>query len=211
MRLPRTTEVATGLVSLGLLSLLLTGCSSAGASAAGSPSEPASARSSPTKVALTETYTSAEHHFQISYPDGWHVKAATKPWKYGNWEPTQAGIADVLRAPDGSGWNITSQVMPARLSDQQWLQQYTAPNPGSPNACFPRYSGYQRIVVDGHPGGVHGGVSPCNFTEAVVIAGNRAYQITASPALDFASSAVYNRALFNQILATVRLLPTGAN
>ena len=107
MRRPRTTEIATGLVSIGLLSILLTGCSSAGASAAGSPAAPASSKPTPTSMPLSQTYTSAEHHYQISYPDGWSVKAATKPWKYGNWEPTQAGVNDVLRAPNGSGWIIT--------------------------------------------------------------------------------------------------------
>ena len=46
---------------------------------------------SPSESALVQTYTSAEHHFQISYPDGWTVKAATKPWKYGNWTTFRTG------------------------------------------------------------------------------------------------------------------------
>ena len=58
-------------------------------------------------------------------------------------------------------------------------------------------------MIDGHVGGIHGGLGVCDFTEAVVIVHHRAYLFTAKPNIDIWQDRVYDRALFNRMLATV--------
>jgi hypothetical protein len=132
------------------------------------------------------------------------VTPATTPWVYGRAETWKTD--DVLRAGDGSGWRITSQAIPAGMTGTQWLREWAKPSPNAPSntlVCFPELTQYRPTVIDGHQAWVHGGMSPCNFTEAVVIVGHRAYKFTAQPALDHWVVWVYNSTTFDQMLASV--------
>ena len=205
----RSTSALTVIAALAVLLPLIAGCSSPSAKAA-APAATVTASSpavstSPTS-SLTQQFTSPQNHYVISYPSGWKVRPATSTWPYGQGETTKTD--DVLRAADGSGWRITSQTIPAGMTGQQWLRKSAThgPVPSNTLVCFPKLARYRPTVIDGHQAWVHGGMSPCNFTEAVVVVGPRAYKFTAQPSLDHWTSWVYNSTTFNQMLASVHVV-----
>jgi hypothetical protein len=161
---------------------------------------------------LATTFTSPLNHYSISMPAGWSVQPATKRWAYPSPGPeTPAQGIDILRDPKPTGiavgtpgWGISAQVIPAQMSDDQWLQWY-ARSLGTTTTCNPPYSAYQPIVIDGHPGAVHGGLTGCNFTEAVVVANHVGYIIGAYPNLDSHTDQVYPADLFEAMLRTIHL------
>ena len=152
----------------------------------------------PSETELSQTFRSSVNKYSIAHPAGWTVKLARQP-----------GQEDVLRAPDGSGWRISSEQIPQGMTDDQWLRAYARPGNGlstNTEVCFPSLSDYGHVDIGGHQGLVRGGINPCNQTQAVVIVGNRAYEFTATPSLRGWTDQVYNRDTFNQILATVNFL-----
>ncbi len=69
---------------------------------------------------------------------------------------------------------------------------------------------WQPVEVDGHPGREHGGLPQCNFTEAAVFVDGRMYSIEASPNPHRIVYRVFDPALFDAILSTIRFDPASA-
>jgi len=162
--------------------------------------------------ALTETFTSPLNSYTISYPDGWSVHPATNRWTYPLPGPnTPAQGEDELLDPHSAGvlpgtpgWGISAQVIPAQMTDSEWLSWYVG-QIGTSTSCNPPLSRYQPVVIDGHPGAIHGGLVGCNFTEAVVVANHVGYIFAAYPNTTSATDQVYPPALFAAMLNTIHL------
>ena len=201
----------------------VTGCSAPGSQAGPSTSSGSvsSSRGGPTQTGtqgggalppLTETFTSPLNAYTISYPAGWSVHPATRRWTYplpGPETPGQGedGLLDPHSSgvfPGTPGWGISAQVIPAQMTDSEWLAWYVR-KIGTSTSCNPPYSRYQPVVIDGHPGAIHGGLVSCNFTEAVVVANHVGYIFAAYPNTKSDTDQVYPPALFTAMLNTIHL------
>ena len=165
--------------------------------------------------ALTKTFTSPLNQYTFSMTAGWTTQPATRRWTYPSPGPeTPAQGSDILRDPTSSGlfpgspgWGVSAQIIPAGMSDAQWRQWYLR-TIGTSTSCNPPQAAYRPIVIDGHPGAIHGGLVGCNFTEAVVVAHHTGYVIAAYPNMDSETDQVYPEDLFEAMLRTVRLGPS---
>ena len=162
-----------------------------------SPSPPAS------PPPLTESFTSTVHGITLSYPEGWTAQAATEPWTgclYCTLSLSNPQV-DVLHDPvlfDGLMLRIASQPI-GESAPEAWVAAQMA----SDDRCTTT----EPIVVDG-ASGLNGGES-CNH--AVVTTAGRGYSIDlwVSPD-DLDLVAQYDRAWFEEVLATVQLHPEDA-
>jgi hypothetical protein len=144
-------------------------------------------------------------------PPGWTVNPAPAPWE---WQQSGGAALKLIASaidPDRAALYIASQPMPADMTPSEWWASYLrADTGGMPAACFPTsQGGYRTMAVDGQTAYVHGGLAACSFTEAIVLAGGRAYQVTALANVD-GSSGVFDPALFEAFLSTVRFEPASA-
>ena len=214
-RRKRVLVAAVTLLGVGAL----VGCSATGASltptaSASAPTEQASASEATTASELPQfmqDFTSAQHAYTIKYPPGWTVTAATRPWPFGS-EGDHEGdaTADTFRSPSSSGLVVSSQALPAGMTEDQWFAAYlTGASPVHPE-CNPARAEWEPITIAGHAAGVHGGLAQCSFTEAIAIVAGRAYVFTAYPYLDAPSSVIFDRALLDALLATVVFHPEDA-
>jgi len=152
---------------------------------------------------LTEGFTSTQHGISLSYPEGWTARAATEPWTDRPGEPQflHPGY-DVLKDPLHDGelflW-ITSR--PIGVSTpEDWVAA--------------RMAGWgctttEPIAVDGATGLI--GATGCHELATVTTAG-RGYEIglyTGSTGEGLADPS-YDRAWFEEVLATARLHPEDA-
>jgi hypothetical protein len=152
---------------------------------------------------LTESFTSTVHGISVSYPEGWTAQAATEPWTdclYCTLSLSNPQI-DVLHDPvlfDGLMLRIASQPI-GESAPEDWIAAQMA----SDERCTTT----EPIVVDGATG-LSGGGS-CNH--AVVTTAGRGYSIDlwVSPD-DLYLVAQYDRAWFEEVLATVQLHPEDA-
>ena len=158
-----------------------------------SPSPPAS------PPPLTETFTSTVHGISMSYPEGWTARAATEPWTDRPGVPEYLDpSSDVLEDPvlaDHLFLAIVSQPI-GDTTPAEWVAARMA-------GCTTT----EPIAVDGATGLI--GANDCDMV-AVTTAG-RGYSITlyASPD-DPVVVAPYDRAWFEEVLATVQLHPQDA-
>lgn len=149
---------------------------------------------------LTQTFTSPLYGISISYPEGWTARAATKPFTGG--QPNFSDpFGDVLYAPvleDHLFLTIASEPI-GDSSPDAWVAEQLAGD-GCPTT--------EPIAVDGAAGLI--GTNDCDGQVAVTTAG-RGYWIhlRRSPD-DPAAVASYDRAWFEEVLATVRLHPEDA-
>jgi hypothetical protein len=159
-------------------------------------------------------FTSERLGIRLRFPPGWTVQPATAPWI---WQPGDPGPIEEARdralGPATEAFVVTSQRIPAGMDEAAWWADYlSADTSGMPIGCFPTtLAGYERIVVAGIAGYLHGGLVGCNFTEAVVLTGGRAYQLTAYVNYALPSAGVFDRGLFDAWLSTVVFDPTAAD
>jgi hypothetical protein len=169
-----------------------------------SPSPPASA------APLTERFTSSVHGISVSYPEGWTVLAATEPWTGCLYCSAvhSAPYLDVLLHPvadDGLFLRIASQPI-GDSTPEDWVAAQMATDELDPplgRGCTTT----EPIIVDGATG-LSGG-DTCLV--AVVTTAGRGYHIDlyVSPDnLDLVAQ--YDRAWFEEVLATVQLHPEDA-
>jgi hypothetical protein len=213
-RVPMSKLVPIGLGAAAVIGVLLLGSQFIGSPssnmggpasqspASATPSEapasaaPASAAASPiSPPPLTQTFTSQMHGISVSYPEGWIARAATEPWTDRPGEPQfiHPGF-DVLHDPvltDHLFLHIRSQPI-GDSTPEDWV----AANMGCTTT--------EPIAVDGATGLI--GANDCD-TVAVTTAG-RGYEISLGTSDDDpVVVAPYDRAWFEEVLATVQLHP----
>jgi hypothetical protein len=175
-----------------------------------SPSTSPSASPGPsgsTPPALTQTFTSDLYGISIDYPSGWIPTAATVPWTSGL-AGTVEGARDLLWDPvlnDHLFLSLASQPLAGKTGDQWAAAISSLPDWGG--ACAPEDT--RPITVDGAPGVIVECAS--RPTYALTWAGDRGYLVVLyrsgdEPWLD----GVYDRAWFEQVVATVQLSPEDA-
>jgi len=166
------------------------------------PSPSATSRPTPSPTSappLTQNFTSTLHGISMSYPEGWTAQAATEPW-------TGAGFvfgeppADFLYDPvltDHLFLTIASQPIGDSALDE-WAAEKLAQEECSVT---------EPITVDGVTGLI--GAADCNI--AAVTTDGRAYMIWLYTSGDEAwLSPTFDRAWFEEVLATVQLHPEDA-
>jgi hypothetical protein len=155
---------------------------------------------------LTETFTSDIQGISISYPAGWETRPATEAWTSTGWPDFQDTFGDFMYDPnldDHLFLGMASQPLQGQSADR-WTTDILAQEECDDAAAD------DPIVVDDAPGVL---VEECRA--ALVSIGDRGYWVTLyasadSPALDNALKATFDRAWFEQVLATVQLLPEDA-
>jgi hypothetical protein len=196
--------IGSGSFAAAILAVLLGACAGLGSQPTSSPEPTATPEAtshptpSPTSAPpLTQTFTSTLHGFSMSYPEGWTAQAATEPWtgaqvNFG--EPP----ADTLYDPtltDHLFLSMASQPIGDSTPDD-WVAEHLFECTGS-----------EPTAVDGATGLI--GAGDCN-TVAVTIDG-RGYVISLYTSGDEAwLSSTYDRAWFEEVLATVQLHPEAA-
>ena len=159
-----------------------------------SPSRSPSPSALPTPPPLTGTYTSAVHGISISYPAGWTTRPATDPGWVGEANFQSPG-GDVLYDPvleDHLFIGLASVPLDGQAGDA-WVTAALSAD----EACVTVEP--EPITVDGAPGFICG-------TLALTWAGDRGYSIRLYTSGDEPwLSDVYDRAWFDDVLATVRL------
>ena len=168
---------------------------------------PASTSPPATKTALTRSYTSALYGYTVSLPATWTASHVATRWWASGTDNTAAGnedVNDVYVGPDRLGLNVAVQKVPKGTTLHTYVGDKPVTDVPLPK-CFPAYSGWIPVTVGGYPARYHGGLDGCDFTEAVVIVGDRAYQISATPDRDRGGLLVFDEDLFTRILAAMRL------
>lgn len=177
------------------------------ASPSPTPAPTASLQPSPSSIApppLTQTFTSQMHGISMSYPEGWTTRAATEPWTDRPGVPPYLHPGyDVLQDPIRNDelflWITSRPIGDSTPAD--WVAAIMA-------GCTTT----DPTVVDGATGLI--GAKGCFELAAVTTAG-RGYEIRLYtpysgrgdvPPADFS----YDRAWFEEVLATVQLQPEDA-
>jgi hypothetical protein len=145
-------------------------------------------------------------------PPGWTDSPAAPPWAWQGSPGTALELIAPAIDPERGALFIASQGMPAGMTPAKWWADYLRSDAGGgPAECFPTsQSGYRTTTVDGQTAYVHGGLAACSFTEAIVLADGRAYQVTAFDNLD-ESPGVFDPELFAAFLSTIRFEPASAS
>jgi hypothetical protein len=161
--------------------------------------EPTAASSAPP---LTQSFTSSLHGISVSYPEGWSAEAATEPWTDSTFPLSfEEPHADWLYDPD-----LTSDLFLTLASQpigDSTPEEWTAAQMASGEGC----AATEPITVDGAAGLI--GTADCNVV--VVTAADRGYWIQLYTSGDDPSAvAAYDRAWFEEFLATVQLTPEDA-
>jgi hypothetical protein len=189
---------AAVIMMAGLLLMAIAGALIGGPTPGPSPSPP---------FGLTQSFTSTQHGFTIRYGAGWRVAPATRPWPAG----TAAALPPdpMLDAFTIPGTPMTfvgvSQPLAVGVSPTEWIATYEASYPNLPAECWPTPDHMERTLIDGEAAWIHGGLASCQFTEALVFSGGRVYEFTG-----YAGTSVFDRALFDALIATVVLEPAAA-
>lgn len=148
---------------------------------------------------LTQTFTSTVHGMSVSYPEGWIARAATEPWTDGT---LHSGFMDpdldVLHDPvltDHLFLRVASQPI-GDSAPEDWVAAQIVDG----EACATS----EPIVLDGATGLIGG--EGCDA--AVVTIDGRGYAIALNRSEDEPDAvAPYDRAWFEEVLATVQLHP----
>ena len=169
------------------------------------PEPTATSEPSPSSAAappLTQSFTSTQHGISISYPEGWTAQAATEPWTDPAFPLEFGGShADFLSDPTlESSLFLTMASQPIGESTaEDWVVDQLASGEGCASTG--------PIAVDGATGLI--GVGECNV--AVVTSDGRGYWIQLYTSGDDPSAVnAYDRAWFEEVLATVQLRPEDA-
>ncbi len=154
---------------------------------------------SPTAPPLTGSFTSSIHGISLSYPAGWSTRSATEPWTTVGKPYFTDPSLDVLYdpAPDANLFvGVASQPLAGKTGDQ-WTADFLGDCPPT-----------EPVTIDGAAG--HMSDLPCII--ATVTSGGRGYFVwlytpDSNEGFVFAP---YDRAWFEQLLATVDLRPEDA-
>lgn len=148
---------------------------------------------------LTETFTSQRYGISISYPSGWVTRPATEPWTTSVPDfisPTGDIAHDPVRLADL--WiSVASQPIGASTPDE-WVAEKLAFDDGCATG--------EPITLDGATGLI--GAADC--TRAAVTIDGRGYFFWLYTGGEDPSISVYDRAWFEEVLATVNLQPEDA-
>lgn len=166
------------------------------------PSPSATSRPTPSPTPappLTQSFTSTLHGFSMSYPEGWIAQAATEPWPggpYGFRTPSGDFLYDPTLT-DHLFLAIASRPIGGAAPDEWVAEQLTLED------C--RVT--EPIAVDGATGLI--GADGCNV--AAVPTNGRGYLIWLYTSRDDAwLSTTFDRAWFEDVLATIKLQPEDA-
>ena len=175
-------------------------------SAAPSPStmpEASTVPSSSSGVAhLSQTFTSSMHGISLAAPAGWTTRPATQP-AGDDWSPFVTfgdPYADFIHDPVGQAnlWLGVSSLPLNAVDADAW------PNAQISETDCPRA---EPVTVDGALGYIGADFQSTDCSVAFVNLGDRGYQIRLYASDD---SAVYDRAWFDEVLATIKLTPEDA-
>jgi hypothetical protein len=182
-----------------------------------SPSPSVAPAPSPTPIntATWKSFTSARHGVTTLYPSDWTAAAATAPWVAGvEAPPPPNAILDAFTAPgpNGRAFVVLSQPLPTGVTGASWLATYEQAGAAKyPPVCWPSADKMEQTTAGGQPAWIHGGVASCGFTEAIAFAGGRVYELTAYQDPSMGAFLVFDRALFDAFVSTVRLEPAKAD
>ena len=192
-----------------IIAVLLGACSGPGSQPTSSPEPTATpeATAEPTPLSspaptLTQSFTSTLHGISLSYPEGWTAQAATGPWtdrtfplSFG--EPHADFLYDPILTSD-LFVTIASQSI-GDSTPEDWVAEQMASDEG----C----TATEPTAVDGATGLT--GADECSV--AVVSTAGRGYWIQLyTSGDDELAVAAYDRAWFDELLATVQLHPEDA-
>ena len=157
---------------------------------------------SPSAPPLSKSFTSTLHGFSMSYPEGWTAQAATEPWTDRTFPLLfRRPHADFLYDPSLMSdlfLTIASQPI-GESTPEDWVAEQMASDEG----C----TATEPIAVDGATGLI--GADDCNV--AVVTIAGRGYWIQLyTSGDDPLAVAPYDRAWFDEVLATVQMHPEDA-
>jgi hypothetical protein len=168
---------------------------------------PASAVPSPISAsALTQIFTSTVHGISVSYPEGWIIEPATGPWTDGPNShsfnnPQDDRLFGMPITMDELFLNIASQPI-GDAAPEDWTAEQMAEWESTPGC-----TATEPIAVDGATGLI--GSEGCDL--AVVTTDGRGYWISLRTNPDGGSVvAPFDRAWFEEVLATVQLHPEDA-
>jgi hypothetical protein len=171
------------------------------------PASAAPASTAPSPVPpppLTQSFTSTQHGISLSYPEGWTTKAATEPWTDMSAPDSSKSVFDFLWHPireDGLFLSTASQPI-GDATPEEWM----AAALGSTEGC----AAAEPIEVDGAAALIvgEGEGEGCPVDLAVVTLDGRGYWIELYG--NDPEFAPYDRAWFEEVLATVQLHPEDA-
>jgi hypothetical protein len=201
--------IGRGPAAAAILAVLLGACGGPGSQPTSSPQPTATPEaiaeptSSPTSAPpLTQSFTSTRHGISLSFPEGWTAQAATGPWTDSTFplafgEPHADFLYDPILTSD-LFLTIASQPI-GDSTPEDWAAEQMASDEGC-TATGP-------IAVDGATGLI--GADGCDV--AVVTTAGRGYWIQLyTSGDDELAVAPYDRAWFEEVLATVQLRPEDA-
>jgi len=149
---------------------------------------------------LTGTFTSPINGISLAYPAGWTTRPATEPWTTTGNPLFSYPSVDILQDPvlgDHLFVGVASQPLAGKTGDQ-WAADFQASS-----GCGPTVP----VTIDG----ASGLLSEGECLIAAVTSGGRGYFVWLSPSSDeWWIAQVYDRAWFEQVLATVDLRPADA-
>ena len=152
---------------------------------------------------MTETFTSERHGFSISYPAGWATRPATEPWTTGvpSFESTDGDVMYDLASDIGHLFVVVASQPLGGTSGEQWEDDLLA-GLSSDGICEPPI---EPVTIDESEGKL------CSSATAVTWAGDRGYLILLYVSGDDPTFGItYDQAFFNEMLATVQLIPEDA-
>jgi hypothetical protein len=178
------------------------------AACAGSP-----LRSSVPSSGPWATFESDRDGYSLGYPADWSVAKATVPWRYpGPGGGPGSPSVDQFTGPDGvAALVVTSQAIPSNVTEAAWWSGYLIGMAGQAAGCAPPLEQWATVTIDGHTARLHGGLAICDYTEAVALVGRRAYVFTAYADVHAPTGKIFDRDLFNALLATAKFHPEQAD
>lgn len=198
-----STYARLAVAAVAVIAIVAAGCVG-GQADTPSPELSPSATSQPTPSAaaappLTQSFTSTLHGVSVSYPEGWTTQAATEPWTgaQANFGDPPADFLYDSALTDHLFVSIASQPI-GDATPEEWVTQeltlYECPE-SDPTA------------VDGATGMI--GAGECNAV--AVTTDGRGYVVALYTSGDDPDAvAAYDRAWFEEFLATVQLQPEDA-
>jgi hypothetical protein len=200
--------VPIGLGAAAVVAVLILGSGVAGIGTQPTPSAEPSASPGPSlsppavAASLTQSFTSTLHGISMSYPEGWTAQTASGPWTDSTFplnfgQPHADWLSDPVLASD-LFLAVASQPI-GDSAPEDWVAAQMASGEG----C----TATEPITVDGATGLI--GADGCDI--AVVTTAGRGYWIQLyTSGDDPVAVAPYDRAWFEEVLATVQLLPEDA-
>ena len=169
------------------------------------PSPSATTRPTPSPTSappLTQSFTSTLHGISVSYPEGWTAQAATEPWTDSTFPLSfQEPQADFLYDPTLT--SILFLTIASQPIGDSTPEDWVAVQMESDEGC----AATEPIAVDGGTGLI--GADGCNVV--VVTTAGRGYWIQLYTGGDEAwIGSTFDRAWFEEVLATVQLHPEDA-